>query len=339
MRLVTMWLALLVALAFARCAGSTAGLPIDSSAEATSCGANEGRSLVFEYLGGGGWMMSRGAEDAILAAPFFSNPGLLRTGLLRIRPSRDVVRRHMERVAGRERVRVVIAGHSHYDHAMDLPAVFESLPRDARLYSGSTTVNLLSAALSGRTESLITPDGELLGWTRVGNIRFKPIRSEHAPHFRGFKAFGGHVARPQATLPARAGGWKEGEPLAFLIDFLDTNGKIEFRVYYDDAAHAFPYGLPDAATLDEHCIDVAILCVASFHEVPDYPEWIIERLHPRHVLLGHWEDFFLSPDRPEQTVRLTNVHAFIERLRRVLPDGTRFTMLRRHGTISFLPPK
>jgi L-ascorbate metabolism protein UlaG (beta-lactamase superfamily) len=299
------------------CAGSTADLPIETSA--TLCCA--AKPVRFEYLGTGGWMVARG-DDALLTAPFFTNPGLLRVPF-RIRASRDRVRRHFENVEGRERVEIVLAGHSHYDHIGDMPEVLWLVPR-ATVYGGTTMKHLLG----DRAESVIDKVGQ---WKTVGNIRFMPMLSEHAAHYRGLKLFGGHLDAPVAEVPRRAWGWKEGEPLAYLIDLLDANGRTEFRIYYDDTAHNSPYGYPDRATLDDgHPVDVAILCAASFHETADYPAALLAYLRPAHVLVGHWEDFFTSPDAPERTVRGTNIRAFLEQLR-----PYPFTMLKRHGKATF----
>lgn len=85
-------------------------------------------------------------------------------------------------------------------------------------------------------------------------------------------------------------------------------------------------------------MDLAIVTVASFHEVRDYPEWLVRDLHPKHILLSHWEDFFTSSDMEERTVRLTNVRTFLNRLTKVVP-ADQVTMLRRHGRIELIPPR
>ena len=100
------------------------------------------------------------------------------------------------------------------------------LPGDACIYGGATMAHLLAPALHDRAQSVLGDAGWVSApgkWTRVGNIRFLPVLSEHAPHFRGIKVYGGHLAGPATSLPRRASGWKEGEPLAFLIDLPSSN--------------------------------------------------------------------------------------------------------------------
>lgn len=97
--------------------------------------------------------------------------------------------------------------------------------------------------------------------------------------------------------------WKEGETLAFLIDFLGPGERVDFRIYYQDAASEPGTGIvpvlvgPEAARAD-----VAILCVAAFDQVDGNPEHILANVQPRRAIGAHWEDFFFrgfkDPLRP-----------------------------------------
>jgi len=324
-------LAVLALFVLSGCAGSIAQLDVKDGVVPRACCRDAGDLPVeLEYLGSGGWMVRRG-DDAFMTAPFFSNPNLFRTLFLPIRPARELILDQMRTVAGREHVRVMLAGHAHYDHLLDVETVLEELPEDARIYGGTT----VAALVPRRGVDIITHAGTAHSrgdWVYQGRVRFLPIFSEHAAHVMGIKAANGHYMQPPKR-PGRARFWKEGETLAFLIDVLNDDGSIDFRIYYDDAAHNSPYGYVDGETLLEHKVDVAILCVASYHEVEDYPKNLLDSLKPRHVLLGHWEDFFIPYKRAERTVRMTNVPGFIAKL----PPGTQWTMLKRRGIVRFVP--
>ena len=82
---------------------------------------------------------------------------------------------------------------------------------------------------------------------------------------------------------------------------------------------------------------MAILCVASFGQVDDYPEAIVRQLRPHTVVLGHWESFFRSPDRPLQAVPLTDTKAFALRLTDALPEGARWYTPRPDATLRICP--
>lgn len=114
--------------------------------------------------------------------------------------------------------------------------------------------------------------------------------------------------------------WPEGETLAFIVDFLEEDRKtVAFRVYYQDAAaHPGQGVIPQLDPPDRVPVDVAILCVAGFDQVPDNPERILANVKPRHVIGGHWEDFFSrSPDEePPKAAFGTNLDVFTERVHR-----------------------
>lgn len=68
--------------------------------------------------------------------------------------------------------------------------------------------------------------------------------------------------------------------------------KDSARVQYQDAASSPPFGfVPDLPEKEQKRVDFAILCVASFWQVNNYPEGIINTMRPKNIILGHWEDF------------------------------------------------
>ncbi len=259
----------------------------------------------FIYLGSGGWIIERG-EDQVLAAPFFSNPSLLRTGLLPIRSDTALVDRYMSRydVAA---AKVILVGHAHYDHLMDVPRVALAHAPDARIV-GTTTVKNTLGTWSGVADRVdvvndIAGDQHTVGeWLRYGDgVRVMGLRSKHAPHYDGYTLYAGTRDRPLATAPRWVTEWLEGRTHAYLVDFMDPDGSVAFRVYYQDAVAPAPAGFAPEALIDEHPVDVAIFVPATFDQVEWHPEALVENLHPERVLLGHCADFFLpiaSPTRP-----------------------------------------
>ena len=95
----------------------------------------------FVYLGSGGWIIERG-EDQVLAAPLFSNPGLLTTGLLPIRSDTVLVDRYMSRYDV-SAAKAILVGHAHYDHLMDVPRVILVHAPTARIVGTTTVKNTL----------------------------------------------------------------------------------------------------------------------------------------------------------------------------------------------------
>ena len=290
---------------------------------------NHGRTATFEYLGSGGWLI-RSGNDAVLTAPFFSNPWYL-TVFRAAGPNAAAVKTHIEQIEGGVGdVRAVVAGHAHYDHIMDLPEVAKYLPMNAWVLGGDTVCNSLGRNFIRPcvpvTDRAGTRQHPARAFEATETVHIRPYFSEHAAHYWRLKLFGGHVSEMSESVPAKPALWREGETLAYLIDFV-RDGKIELRVYYNDAAPSSPFGLPDQATLDQKAVDVAIFTVASFGQQADYPETYLKVMKPKHVLLGHWEDFFTSGK--VKPVRGTNVAKFLEAL-----PPTPFTLPDRHTVVT-----
>ena len=264
------------------------------------CGAGDKPLLQVKYLGAGGFLLQWG-QDVILTAPFFSNPGLLRVLFWSIHADPERINAFLPPV---EDVKAILVGHSHYDHLLDLPYIANERAPSAIIYGSHTVKNILSAVLPpDRLVALDTKEGDSddrLGtwvWVKGTRIRIMATRSEHAPHVcllgGCLKVFQGDVVQPLGQLPQTAWQWKEGPTFAYLIDFLDENGVVQFRVHYQDAASGFPYGFPPVPSpTDPKPVDVAILCVPGSHYVNNYPQGIVGHLKPRAVILAHWESFF-----------------------------------------------
>jgi len=342
----------LVLLTAAGCAGSIKGLPINDGVEKIPLYTSEPRDHVqVQYLGVGGFLIRRG-RDALLTAPFFSNPSIFRVAFWQIESDPLLIEKFLPTVFD---VRHILVAHTHYDHLMDIPYIARQRAPYAKIYGCPTTKNILGAVLpEDRLVSISpetfakpagmpgsSPDG-IPGkwWSEEGDgIRFMAIESEHAPHFCAYdqtlclRFFSGKVEEKLKALPKTAYGWKEGDTVTYLIDFLGSDGKrVDFRIFYQDAAATAPHGIPPKpGLLDQKRVDLAILCVPGFKEVEGYPEKIIEATRPRFVLLAHWEDFFRPrSDDPDdlKVVPGSDPKIFIDRMKRVLPADADYALPR-----------
>jgi hypothetical protein len=281
-------------------------------------------ALRLVYLGSGGWIMEHGGET-VLTGPLFTNPGLVRTGLLRIRADTVEIDRHMSKYDVSDALAILV-GHAHYDHLMDVPRVASVHAPGARIVGSRTVANTLGT-WSGLAERIDLVDDSAGDQRTVGrwltygrHVRIMALRSRHAPHFAGYTLYRGTRDEPLADEPTWATEWLDGETHAFLIDFMATEDSVAFRVYYQDAVAPPPAALAPEALIGERPVDVAILVPATFDQVDWHPEALIENLAPRWVLLGHWEDFFVPVDAPTRSIRLTDLGHFEHRIERVF-DG------------------
>jgi hypothetical protein len=286
------------------------------------CGrADEPVEIVF--LGVAGWLLRKGGE-AVLTAPLFSNPGFFRAGMLSIETDPERIERHLPDVRD---VTAILVGHGHYDHLMDVPYVASRRAPHATVYVNETAAHQLApfGLAPGRVRRIEehevgSADREGV-WIPVGTrARVMPLLSDHGPHFAGVTLYSGVRRRDLEEPPGDATEWLDGETLAYLVDLLNRDGSVALRVYFQDAVPSPPYGLVPPLS-DGVPVDVALIVPATYAEVRWHPEALIESAPPRHVILGHWEDFFQSPDRPAEPVPFTHLPDFIGRLVRALPEG------------------
>lgn len=263
-----------------------------------------------QYLGSGGYLVRRGT-DAALFAPVYSNP-----------TAPEVFLGHEFRTEARlvdsllpaeaDKAQAIIVGHSHYDHLLDTPWIATHRATSANIYGSSTTRHLLASVrpeLQKRSPAndvvALDAQADAKAWVPIPNSRMRllAIPSEHSDQFR-FSAFGlvwplhafrGEVTEDAAALPKTAAEWAEGRTFAYLLDFLDDSGETQFRVYFQDSgAHAGVGGGPAPGDPAYRKVDVALLCGSGDFRGLDHPSAIVAQLQPRHVIIGHWEDFFVT---------------------------------------------
>jgi Beta-lactamase superfamily domain len=264
-----------------------------------------------------GW---RDTSRLVMTPPAFRNPSIWRVlfgdFFAGTRPDTSRIARRMAAmptaIAGRlQRVGPVLAGHGHYDHLMDLPPLLRRMP-NARVYGSATVVNLLAGdpTLRHRTENIDTlaaRDSMHVGaWTAAGPWRFKAVTWEHSRNFPGVTYAPGHVKEPGNGLPRTAAGWKMGRVYAYALDLLADDGSVACRMILNDAA-ASPRVVAHASALwareARARATVSIISAANYDRVRAYPDSLLSLLRPQHVVLGHWEEFFRSPEKDWKRVR------------------------------------
>jgi len=348
-----------------------------------------------ESLGVGGYLISWG-DDQIMFAPSYTNPDPLSL-LLDTHVSKSTVDRLIPDVSD---VDMILVGHAHYDHLLDVPYIMEKYAQKATLYGSKTMKHLVasvvdpakihilndqaSTAADIYAEPQVAEEVGTWAYNPSGKIRVMAINSNHAPNatlFKGaildadggligdeiewlFEVSKGGLDEDLDEVPSSAFFWREGQSFAYVVDFLDDNNNIAFRLHYEDAASDPTKGFIPTAILDEKKVDVAILTVANFNEIKEpfdhqgdelfqYPQGIINNLEASHYVLGHWENFFANnwiypdvwwmfglrgdPVFPLDVVPLTNASTFIERVKSASGDMSHqnFTMPKPGAHMSF----
>lgn len=260
--------------------------------------------VAIRYLGVSGTYIEW-REQAVMTAPFFSNPGLTRVLLGRFTPRSDRIADAFERTeVPLPLIGAILVGHAHYDHLGDVPSIARKHTERARIYVNATGVASLAA--EKRLENRVTTVEPSAEWLRLrdaaGNrlpFRVLPVRSLHAPHVGCYTWASGErrnrADRPLGDQPIRR--MRAGTTLAYVIDLLDEQAETRFRIYFQDSVNDGDWGYPPDLG-DDHGFDLAILVMASYHLVTGAPSRTIKALNPRHIMVTHFESFFRDPARP-----------------------------------------
>lgn len=251
------------------------------------------------FLGVGGWLV-RWRGQALLFSPSFSNPSF---PPLLVSANPEKIDQFMPEAKD---VSVLLIGHSHYDHLLDVPWIMQKHTPNATAYGPETAGHILAAVKPPlkfvNVEPQMAPvtcESKGVGcraarmgtWISSGPFRFMPLESHHAPHFMGIDFLPGAYHEDLDRLPRTVFGWREGTTLAWLVDLVGEDGRTVYRLHYQDSASTPPMGFPPIL-LDDKRVDVEILCAASWNQVKQYPNALLNVTRPRLLALGHWEDFF-----------------------------------------------
>ena len=267
----------------------------------------EKQEINIQYLGCSGFLISQNKE-AVLIDPFFSNSRVGRVALSlvskKIRPDVGLLSSLKDSInIDYSFIKAVLITHTHYDHVLDVPYIYNNfLPAEKPFIYGSSSLNTLIKKLIPDSTKIKNLDAFLSDYYHEGqwvninqHIRFLPIASDHSPHFHMIKFFDGEVCSPiepeeylQGTKVQR---WAEGRNIAYLIEFTQSD---TFRIFIQSAATSPNHGFPPHSYIEKKRIHLALLCMASFEYVCEYPAGIISYLKPQHIMVEHWEDFFHS---------------------------------------------
>lgn len=255
------------------------------------------------YLGSGGYLVTRGT-DVALFAPVYSNPTAPEVFLgHEFRTEARLVDSLLPKEA--DKAQAIIVGHSHYDHLLDTPWIATQRAKSANIYGSSTTKHLLASLRIPERIVALDEKADAGKWEPIPNSRMRllAIPSEHGDQFRfslfglvwPLHAFRGELSEDAPALPRKAAEWPEGRTFAYLLDFLNDADETEFRVYFQDSAARAGVGFGPAKTdPDYRKVDVALICGSGDFKGLDHPRAIVAHLEPRHVVVGHWEDFFVT---------------------------------------------
>lgn len=214
-------------------------------------------------------------ETALLTDGFFSRPSMGRVLLGRLAPDDARIDAALRR-AGIDRLAVVAPVHTHFDHAMDSPAVVRR--------TGAVLAGGASAAHIGRGAGL--PEDRILEVIpgepqRFGDFTLTWLESEHCPPDR----FPGSIDAP-VVPPVRAGAYRCGEAWSILVEHAGG------RTALVQGSAGFRAGALAGREVDVAYLGVGQLGVQDRGYLRTYWAETVEATGAREVVLLHWDDFF-----------------------------------------------
>jgi L-ascorbate metabolism protein UlaG (beta-lactamase superfamily) len=234
--------------------------------------------LELEWLGTAGYRMTYQGHT-LLIDPYLTRVPL--RAVLRRQPAladRSLHARFLRSDLGE--VVGILVGHTHFDHAIDVPVLTRSLTTTA--YGSDSLARLM--ALYGLGERAVQIEVRRVYELGPFTVRFFP--SAHSKLLLGYKVpFDGALSceHLEALSPSA---YKCGRIYGIHIEVAGTS------FYHQGSANLIDDQVPTAG------VDVFLAGIAGRSFTEDYWRRILRRLQPATVLASHFDDFFRPLDAP-----------------------------------------
>ena len=243
---------------------------------------------------------SRTRTSRILVDPYVSRVPL-RTLLLRrpALPDDDAIARYVRPpgpVAG------ILIGHTHWDHAVDAPALARRF--DAPTYGSDSLAHLMR--LHGQPSVVVEPRKRY----ELGPFVVSFTPSRHSKLLFGRKVpFDGPLTCEDVHALS-PGAYKCGAVYGIRIEVAGI------ALYHQGSADL------DDGALGHEPVDVFLAGVTGRQVTPHYWERILPKLDPRVLVPTHYDDFFAPLGKPFKLIRKVNLEAVPDEVRAVSRDAT-----------------
>lgn len=258
------------------------------------------------------WLGCAGLElninnRVVLIDPYLSRPDLLQIIFGRLRPSPGIIRAYTEKLTGE--VSAVICGHTHFDHALDIPEIARTL--GCRVIGSKSLKTLLDiSGVSCRT--LVCSGNESIPLEE--GIRVQMIPSGHGRVLLGRVPSPGEID-PSWKAPLRASQYRLGTMFMPKIETGDVT-----------LVHAGSASFVESEIGDHRC-DVLFMCVPGWKRIPEYTTRLVGILDPEVVIPFHFDDFTrpLSRSGDIRPIPFIDLKGFVERVHRYSPGAVILT--------------
>lgn len=219
-------------------------------------------------------------ETAIMTDGFFTRPDKWTVLTGRIAPDVPTITATLQH-SNLSRLAAVLVTHSHYDHAMDAPAVAQQT--GALVVGSESTAHIARGwGLAEERIRVVRPDETLT----LGRFRVTFLRTQHAPTL----FTGGTITAP-LTPPVHANRYQEGGSFALLVEHDGRTLLVHSSAGYVEAAL-------QGRKADVVFLGVGTLGIRDESYRQAYWHEVVTRVGARRVIPIHWDDFFVPLDQP-----------------------------------------
>jgi L-ascorbate metabolism protein UlaG (beta-lactamase superfamily) len=235
------------------------------------------RGLELEWLGVAGYRLSY-ERQTIYIDPYLSRVPL--SSVIRRTPALADPALHECYLRPPGELAGILVGHTHFDHAIDVPEIVRRHGCDA--YGSSSLVNLMRLHGLGERAVEVQPDRRY----ELGPFTVTFVPSLHSKLLLGFAVpFDGELTceHLDALSPSA---YRCGQVWGIHIEVAGTT------FYHQGSANLIDDALPRGG------VDVFLAGIAGRSFTRDYWARILPRLQPRTIVASHFDDFFRPLDAP-----------------------------------------
>lgn len=206
------------------------------------------------------------------------------------------------------RADAIIVGHTHFDHALDVPAIARRT--GAMVFGSKSAVRLCRASLVPETRLVDVEReyGQSPVEAEVGPFKLRFAVSAHSRFLLGRVPFPGDI-QDCDHVPLRTEAYRCGAVF-----------RVEIEVFGRTIVHLGSAELVER-TAPPKDVDLLLMCVAGWQSSERFPERVARALDPRAILLSHWDNFFTPLDKPVQALPAMGVQKLTDRLLSVARDA------------------
>lgn len=200
-----------------------------------------------------------------------------------------------------DRADAVLVGHTHFDHALDVPAIARRT--GCRVYGSGSLEHLMG--LHGLADRAVVVEAHRD--YEVGPFKFHFVPSVHSKLQLGLRVnYGGELTCEHLDhLTPQA--YRCGQVWGICIEVAGT------RIYHQGSADLLEDEIRDRE------VDVFLCGIAGRRFTPRYVERVLRALSPKLVVPSHFDDFFQPLGDPKFSFNV-NVTGFADEVHRVSHD-------------------